>query len=97
MGQQRSSSWNSQSKSLVFFIGKDSHGNWVVQDQHRLSGGLFVDRAEALRFARFENGHRHETVVMVSGILELDMSGKAIIEHPLAIAADPAPERRVGR
>ena len=59
--------------------------------------GLFVDRAEALRFARFENGHRPETVIMVSGIFELDMSGKAIIEHPLAIPADAPRERRVDR
>lgn len=97
MGQQRPLSWNSQSKSLVFFIGRDSHGNWVVQDQHHLCGGLFVDRAEALRFARFENGHRPETVIMVSGIFELDMSGKAIIEHPFAIPADAPRERRVDR
>ena len=68
MGQPRPLSWNSQSKPLVFFIGRGSHGNWFVQDQHHLCGGLFVDRAEALRFARFENGHGPETVIMVSGI-----------------------------
>jgi hypothetical protein len=39
-----------------------------------LRGGLFVDRAEALKFALFENGHRPQAVVMVPGILELDMS-----------------------
>lgn len=42
--------------SQLFFIGKDSRGNWVVQDQQHLCGGLFIDRAEALRFAMFENG-----------------------------------------
>jgi hypothetical protein len=39
------------SKFPLFFIGKDSHGNWVVQDQQRRRGGLFTERAQALRFA----------------------------------------------
>jgi hypothetical protein len=60
-------------------IGKDSRGNWVVQDQQGICGGLFVNRAEALRFAMFENGNRPQAVIMVPGVLELDMSRKA---HP---------------
>ena len=63
-------------KSSLFLIGKNSRGNWVVQDQEGLCGGLFVDRAEAVKFAMFENGHRPQAVIMVPGILELDMSGK---------------------
>jgi hypothetical protein len=66
----------SASEPPLFLIGKDSHGNWVVQDQSGLHGGLFVDRAEALKFAMFENGNRPQTVVMVPGVLELDMSAK---------------------
>jgi hypothetical protein len=62
-------------KSL-FRIGKDSRRNWVVQDQSGLCGGLFVDCAEAVKFAMFENGNRPQAVIMVPGILELDMSGK---------------------
>jgi len=64
------------SKSSLFLIGKDSHGNWVVQDQDGLCGGLFVDRTEALKFAMFENGHRPQAVIMVPGVLELDMKSK---------------------
>jgi hypothetical protein len=60
----------------LFFIGRDSRGNWVVQDQQHLCGGLFVDRAKALKFALFENGNRPQAVVMVPGVLELDMSAK---------------------
>jgi hypothetical protein len=60
----------------LFYIGRDSHGHWVVQDQKHLCGGLFVDRAEALKFALFENGHKPNAVVMVPGVLELDMSAK---------------------
>jgi hypothetical protein len=55
-------------------IGKDSHGHWVAQDERGLCGGLFVDRAEALRFARFESGD--DAVIMVPGIFELDMARK---------------------
>jgi hypothetical protein len=62
-------------KSL-FRIGRNSRGNWVVQDQSGLCGGLFVDCAEAVKFAMFENGNRPQAVIMVPDILELDMSGK---------------------
>lgn len=66
----------SSSRSSLFRIGKDSHGNWVVQDETGLCGGLFVDRTEALKFAMFENGNRPRAVIMVPGTLELDMSAK---------------------
>jgi hypothetical protein len=36
----------------VFMVGQDSRGNWVVRDQGGLRGGLFVGRAEALRYVR---------------------------------------------
>jgi hypothetical protein len=62
--------------SRLFRIGKNSRGNWVVQDQQGLCGGLFADRAEALRFALYENGNRPQAVIMVPGVLELDMSRK---------------------
>jgi hypothetical protein len=58
-------------------IGRDSQGHWVVQDQSGLHGGLFVNRAQALKFALFENGHRPQAVVMVPGILELNMTSNA--------------------
>jgi hypothetical protein len=60
----------------LFRIGKNRRGQWVVQDQRGLCGGLFVSRAEAVKFAMFENGNRPQAVIMVPGILELDMSGK---------------------
>ncbi len=62
------------SKYPLFLVGKDSHGHWVAQDQSGLRGGLFVDRAEALKFAMFENGHHPQAIVMVPGVLELNMS-----------------------
>jgi len=58
------------------FVGKDSHGNWVVQDADHRRGGLFTNRAAALKFAREESGHRHPALVMVPDVLELDMGEK---------------------
>ena len=58
----------------LFMIGQDCRGNWVVQDQNGVCGGLFVDRDAALRFVRSETGYRPRAVVMVSEGLELDMS-----------------------
>jgi hypothetical protein len=64
-------------KPICFRIGRNCHGHWVVQDELGLCGGLFVGRAEALKFAMFENGHRPQAVVMVPGVLELDFTRKA--------------------
>jgi hypothetical protein len=58
----------------IFMIGRDSRGNWVAQEQSGVCGGLFVNRAEALKFAKFESGDRPHAVVMIGGILELDTS-----------------------
>jgi len=64
------------SRSLQFQIGKDSRGNWVVQDDQGVCGGLFTDRTQALRFAMLENGNRPQAVVMVPGVFELDVNRK---------------------
>jgi hypothetical protein len=63
-------------RSAIVFIGKNSRGNWVAQEQSGLYGGLFVNRAQAVKYALFENGHRPETIVELSCEMELDMGGK---------------------
>ncbi|HEY4405400.1 MAG TPA: hypothetical protein VGN55_12210 [Xanthobacteraceae bacterium] len=81
------------SHSSLFRVGKDSHGHWVVQDQQGLRGGLFLDRAEALKFAMFENGNRPQAVIMVPGVLELDMVARPqVTQH--AAADNELPFRR---
>jgi len=45
-----------------------------VRDQSGLHGGIFIDRAEALRFALSENGQCPRAIVMVPGILEFDLN-----------------------
>ena len=94
MGQSKPPSSRSRSTSPLFFIGKDGHGNWVVQDEDRLRGGLFVDRTQALKFALFENGHRPQAVVMVPGVFELDMSRTASSVQPSALDADAVQQQR---
>lgn len=64
--------------SALVFIGKNSRGNWVAQEQNGLFGGLFINRAEAVRYALFENGHRPEAIMPAPGPLELDTSNSPV-------------------
>ena len=81
------------SASTVVFIGRDSRGNWVVQEQNGLYGGLFVNHAQAVRYALFENGHHPETIVELKRDIELDMSARHSFSGPLPAAS--AQPRRV--
>ena len=45
-------------RAKLFRVGRNGCGNWVVQDQSGLCGGMFVNRTEAVKFAMFENGNR---------------------------------------
>ena len=74
--------------STIVFIGKNRRGNWIAQEQNGLYGGLFVSRAQALKYALFENGQHPETIVELARDIELDM-GSA----PASSGAIPA--RRV--
>jgi hypothetical protein len=61
------------SPSTVVFIGRNGAGQWVAQEQNGLYGGLFVSRAQAIKYALFENGHHLETIVELPREIELDM------------------------
>jgi hypothetical protein len=63
-------------RPLIFLIGKDCKGHWVAREQNGERGGLFANRAAALKFARSESGNPWPSVVLVSGTLELDMTGR---------------------
>ena len=73
--------------SSIFLVGRNSRGQWIARDQDGRRGGLFVSRAEAFKFARFENGNRPELVVAVPGILELDFAAPAVPEFDYRLAA----------
>ncbi len=62
--------------AALVFIGRNSSGQWVAQEQNGLFGGLFVDRAQAIKYALFENGHHPETIVELSRAIELDTEGR---------------------
>ncbi|HEY1982999.1 MAG TPA: hypothetical protein VGH13_23205 [Xanthobacteraceae bacterium] len=78
----------------IFLIGQDSRGNWVVQEKTGYRGGLFVDRAQALRYIRSENGNHPKAFVTVSGVFELDMK-PAALHRPQPPAVNAPSERRV--
>jgi hypothetical protein len=59
--------------STIVFIGRNRRGQWVAQEQNGLYGGLFVNRAQALKYALFENGHHPETVIELAREIELNM------------------------
>jgi hypothetical protein len=63
----------SSQKLSAFRIGRDEQGNWVALDQDGLRGGLFVSRADAVRFATRANIRDPQQIIMVAGTLELDM------------------------
>jgi hypothetical protein len=75
------------SASTIVFIGKNRRGNWVAQEQSGLYGGLFVNRAQAVKYALFENDHHPETIVELSREIELDMGGKLPSSDPIPAAA----------
>jgi hypothetical protein len=75
---------SNRSGSAHLLVGRNSRGNWVVRDQDGLSGGLFVGRAEALKFARFESRNGARAVITVPDVLELDLSPKAGAGRPAA-------------
>jgi hypothetical protein len=85
----------SRLQSLPFMVGQDRQGNWVVQEQNGVRGGLFVNRDAALRYARSENGGRAPIVIMISGILELDMMRKSATSPRRQIVVDDLSFRRV--
>jgi hypothetical protein len=39
-----------------FHINRDRRGHWIVSERHDLSGGVFLTRKDAIRFALFEAG-----------------------------------------
>ena len=60
------------SASTITLIGRNRRGDWVAQEQNGLYGGLFISRAQALKYALFENGRHPETIVELSCVIELD-------------------------
>ena len=70
------------SPSTIVFIGKNRRGYWIAREQNGLFGGLFINRAQAVKYALFENGHHPETIVELSREIDLDMGCKIPASDP---------------
>jgi hypothetical protein len=79
--------------SNLVIVGRNSRGNWVAQEENGLFGGLFVSRAQAVKYALFENGHHPETILLTAHIVELDMHRQASSSRT-AMDANSAPQSR---
>lgn len=62
--------------TLLVLIGRNRRGQWVAQERNGLFGGLFAHRADAVRYALFENGHHPEAIISLGCVLELDMTSR---------------------
>ena len=56
-------------------LGRDEEGHWIVRDARGLSGGVFVSRDAALRFAAHETNHRPHAVHPVPEAIRLTLTG----------------------
>ncbi|WP_027535629.1 hypothetical protein [Bradyrhizobium sp. WSM3983] len=55
-------------------VGRNRRGNWVAREQNGTFGGLFLTRAQAFKYAQFENGRQAENIIEVLREIELDIS-----------------------
>lgn len=67
--------------SNLVLISQDGKGHWVAQQENGLFGGMFVSRAQAVKYALFENGNHPEAIVLTNNIVELDMQGLVQAAH----------------
>ena len=80
--------------SNLVLIGRNSSGNWVARESHGLFGGLFVSRAQAVKYALSENGDHPATIVLTADIVELDMHRKASSSSQATMDADSSLQSR---
>jgi hypothetical protein len=57
-----------------FVVGPDGDGHWVVWDRRALCGGSFVNREDAVRYARFESEGTPGQVTLSSDVVHLEVA-----------------------
>ncbi|WOH80357.1 hypothetical protein RX327_31810 [Bradyrhizobium sp. BEA-2-5] len=60
----------------IVFVGRNRAGNWIARERRGTFGGLFVNRAQALKYARLQTGHHPESIIEVTREIELDICTK---------------------
>jgi hypothetical protein len=73
----------------LFFIGRNQSGFWVARESEERSGGLFLFRRSAARFARKKSSPRSCALMFVERPIELDLSnqGNRLVE-PIGTTID---------
>jgi hypothetical protein len=61
-------------EQLSFVLGRDHGRRWIVQETHRLCGGLFARKDAAISYARFESADRKRVIRLSPDPLELNCS-----------------------
>lgn len=76
-------------RGLVIYVGQDTAGHWLVQDNGRTLEGRFVSRSAALSFAKGECDIYHASLEMAGGPLVplIPFGPVAAADRPLARAA----------
>jgi hypothetical protein len=66
----------------LFFIGRNQNGFWVARESQGRSGGLFLLRWSAARFARKKSSPRGCATMLVEPTIELDVpnQGNRLVE-----------------
>jgi hypothetical protein len=78
----------------LFYIGQNRKGRWVVREAGGRSGGLFLFRRSAVRFARDESETSGCALMFVNKPLELDIENRGSdFAEPLTEAIDAAKRR----
>jgi hypothetical protein len=81
----------------LFYIGQNRKGRWVVREAGGRSGGLFLFRRSAVRFAREESEASGCALMFINKPLELDIENRGSdFAEPLTEAID-AVKRRAPR
>ncbi|MGL3104470.1 hypothetical protein [Bradyrhizobium sp. BR 1432] len=75
-------------EASIVFVGKDHCGHWGARDQNGMFGGLFVNGAQALKYALLESGNHPRMIVEVSCPLELEPP----VDRELSADASPDAE-----
>jgi hypothetical protein len=78
----------------LFYVGQDKHGFWVVREAQDCSGGLFLFKRSAVRFAQNKSSSAGCAMMIVAEPLELDLEnqGSRLVEF-LAAVLDVAARR----
>lgn len=67
----------------LFFIGRNKLGFWIARDVQGRTGGVFIFRHSALRFANIHSAPVGCATMFLNGRLELDVKNQG---NPLAAA-----------